>query len=79
MTHFSLKDRLDALAVGLQGAAERESKRQRLSPQDVSGTDSLLVGAGVFEESAEMRERHKEMDEQQRISNNEISKNTTRF
>ena len=79
MTRSSLKDRLDTLAVSLHRAAQREQERTRLSQQDLADMASPLVGAGIFNVSGAMRERHQQMDEKQQEANDRISKDTTRF
>jgi len=76
---LSLKTRLDALAVGLHNAAQRDLERQQLSQLGTMDADSPSVGVGVFELSGTMQERHKKMDEMQQAANARISEDTTRF
>jgi len=78
-THHSLKENLAALAAGLQLAAQREQERRKLPPCVMTGVDSPLNGAGVFDESEAMRKRHQEIDKQQLKSNLVVLKNTIRF
>ena len=80
MTHLlSVREKMDALASGLQRAEKREKERKQLPYGSGSDDISTFPVTGIFDTSETMQEHHRQMAEIQREANKRILQDQTRF
>ena len=82
MTHLlPVRERMDALAIGLQRAERREKEREQLSGDNGSDDNDISTFSvtGIFDASEATLEHHRQMAAMQRDANKRISQDTTRF